>query len=173
MNKKKCIEVLYKLEPKGIELNFFLILSIEDPDFSKHLDNQYECYYSVCPNKPLGVKKTFGLANAIKYYPDYDYIMELGSDDFINPKLFDLYKPLMNNGFKFFGMNNLYMYHVRTDKLIWVKDFAGEDMTFGAGRMIHKSVIEKMGCDLWDDYNEGLDTMSAKKIKSHGVSHMY
>ena len=165
---KKCIEALLKLKPKGVELKIFLILSIEDPDFLKHYNNQYGISYVVCPNKPLGCKKTFGLVNAILEYRDYDYIMELGSDDFINPALFELYGLLMSEEVAFFGLNNLYMYSVKQDKLIWVKEYAGEGMTYGAGRMIHRSVIEKLGCDLWDNYNEGLDTMSAKEIKKAG-----
>lgn len=167
---KKCIEALLKLKPKGIELNLFLILSIEDPDFMENVDIVVltKGRLTVCPNKPLGVKKTFGLVNAIKTYPDYDYIMELGSDDFLNPKLFELYKPFMSNGVKFFGMNNCYMYDTIRDKVYWIKEYAGEGLTFGGGRMIHRSVIEKLGCDLWDDYNEGLDTMSGKKIKKAG-----
>ncbi|HDY90147.1 MAG TPA: hypothetical protein ENH82_18765 [bacterium] len=165
---KKCIEALCKLKPAGIELKLFLILSMDDPEFLKHHINQYGIDYVICPNKPLGVKKTFGLANAIRQYPDYDYIMELGSDDFINPKLFELYFSYIRAEIPFFGLNNLYLYHVKRDKLIWVKEYAGEDMTFGNGRMIHRSVIEKTGCDLWDEYNEGLDTMSGKKMRKAG-----
>ncbi len=167
---KKCIEALLKLKPKGIELKVFCMLSPDDPGLLENLSimKKHNIYFMAAPNKPLGCKKTFGLVNAIGLDKDYDYIMELGSDDFINPKLFDLYGLLISEGVAFFGLNNLYMYSVKQDKLIWVKEYAGEGMTYGAGRMIHRSIIEKLGCDLWDNYNEGLDTMSAKKIKKAG-----
>ena len=167
---RKCIQALLKLKPKGIDLKIFCILSMDDPDFTANLETvkTNRVAFMAATNKPLGVKKTFGLAGAISANRDYDYIMELGSDDFINPKLFELYKFPIANRVQFFGLNNVYMYHVRKDKLIWVKEYAGEDMTFGCGRMIHKSVIEKIGFDLWDEYNEGLDTMSGKKMRKAG-----
>jgi len=167
---RKCIQALRKLKPKGVELQICCILSLNDPDILKNFETMHinPVAYMIAPNKPLGVKKTKGLEAAINFVPDYDYIMELGSDDFINPKLFDLYDPFMSERVKFFGLNNLYMYSVKQDKLIWVKEYAGEEMTYGAGRMIHRSVIEKIGCNLWDDYNEGLDTMSGKKIRKAG-----
>jgi len=166
---RKCIQALRKLKPKGVELLPVMIISNTDPDYSMNCDTCwiYKCSFSLVANKPLGFKKYIGLKDAVDKYFDYDYIMELGSDDFINPKLFDLYDPdlydpFMSEGVKFFGLNNLYMYSVKQDKLIWVKEYAGEEMTYGAGRMIHRSVIEKIGCNLWDDYNEGLDTTKGR-----------
>ena len=146
---RKCIEALCKLKPKGIELNVFCVLSYSDPAFLKQFNtvNDFKIFHTITGNKPLGLKKAFGLAEVMRFYPDYDYIMELGSDDFINPKLFELYFSYIRAEIPFFGLNNLYMYHIRTDKLIWVKEYAGEDMTFGCGRMIHRLVIEKIGCN--------------------------
>ncbi len=167
---KKCIEALLKLKPKGIELRIHGVLSMDD---SCYLDN-FETFndprvsFSNANNKLLGVKKTFGLFEAIRLNEDYEYLMEVGSDDFLHPKIFELYEPFIKGRAKFFGMNNTYMYSVAQDKMIWVKEYAGEDLTFGNGRMIHRSVIEKIGCDLWDNYNEGLDTMSGKKMKKAG-----
>jgi len=171
---KKCIEALLKLKPKGIELRVFCIFSAEDPDIFGNQDiiGRYLTGYSFAPNRPLGVKKTIGLTEAIRCYPDYEYILEVGSDDFLHPKIFELYEPFIKGRAKFFGMNNTYMYSERLDKMIWVKNYAGEDLTFGNGRMIHRSVIEKIGCNLWDEYNEGLDTMSGKKIKKAGFHEM-
>ena len=167
---KKCIEALLKLKPKGIELWIHGVLSMDDPCYLDNFEifNDPRVSFSNANNKPLGVKKTFGLFEAIRLNEDYEYLMEVGSDDFLHPKIFELYKPFIKGRAKFFGMNNTYMYSVARDKLIWVKEYAGEDLTFGNGRMIHRSVIEKIGCDLWDDYNEGLDTMSGKKMKKAG-----
>ena len=166
----KCVQALCKLKPKGIELMPFSLLSEEDQFYSenRHTLEKFDIPFGHGENFPVGFKKNETLCQAIKYYKDYDYTMEIGSDDFINPKLFDLYNTLMSEEIKFFGLNNTFAYSLRYDKLILVKDYAGENMTFGGCRMIHRTIIEDLGCKLWPGINEGLDTMSAVKIRKAG-----
>ena len=69
-----------------------------------------------------------------------------------------------------FGFNNLYLVEPKTKRALWCGGNWNDGMAFGAGRMIHRSVIEKtiyrMG-SLWDDNSQsGLDTESRKKINA-------
>jgi len=43
-------------------------------------------------NKYLGRKKNAGMRELLKL--DWDYVLELGSDDLIDPELINIYKPL-------------------------------------------------------------------------------
>ncbi|MDE1971409.1 MAG: hypothetical protein KGI50_07590, partial [Patescibacteria group bacterium] len=57
-------------------------------------------------NEPLGKKKNFGLDEAMKR--EWDYLIELGSDDLILNDIFDLYKPLMKEGADYFGSDAVF-----------------------------------------------------------------
>jgi hypothetical protein len=119
----------------------------------------------IFPNEPLGRKKIAGLNFAHRNF-EFDYLMELGSDDLVNPEIFELYKPYMEKKFEFFGLNNLYYTNWDTRETIFCKDY-NEGQTFGAGRMILNDAIR---VHPWpEDCNSGLDTAMVKILASKGI----
>lgn len=106
-------------------------------------------------NQPLGMKKNFGLQAAAKY--DFDYLMEIGSDDLILNELLDSYKPFIAKGELFFGIRDAAYIDSEggyCNRLI-------SQSTYGAGRMIHRSLLEKCSFRMWKDHlNRGLDNNS-------------
>lgn len=151
------------------EISLVCILSPVDDRFYNLLlrmctDAGAEC--CIFPNKPLGLKKIAGLKFACKYF-DFDYLMELGSDDIVNPELIDLYKPYMEKKFDFFGLSSLYFVNWETREAMFVKNY-NDGQTFGAGRMLHRgSIITE---ELWPkDADCGLDTAMTGILKDKGI----
>lgn len=68
------------------------------------LCKKYGIEYLMYENIPVGRKKNAGLDEVLK--KDFDYMIELGSDDVIQDKLIDHYLPFMEIGEDFFGSRN-------------------------------------------------------------------
>ena len=150
------------------DLGLLPIISPEDPYYSilVNIFWNYESTYRI--NKPLGAKKNKGLEVAL--LRKWDYLLELGSDNVMHPKIFDYYKPYIDRGDLMFGFTEGYVCEPKTKRCIWTKNRWNDGMCQGAGRMIHRSVVEKtiykMG-SLWEDKSEsGLDTESRKRINN-------
>jgi len=141
-------------------------MSPEDPDYSELYDILPGYAWTVdCENKPFGRKKNAGLEGARSL--KWDYLMELNSDSIVNPKIFDLYKPYMEQKVPFFGLSNLFVSDYKTRKSLSLPKY-NDDMTFGSGRMLHRSalVLDKM----WvDELNEGMDTNMITRLRNAGV----
>lgn len=96
-------------------------------------------------NEPLGKKKNFGLDEAMKR--EWDYLIELGSDDLILNDIFDLYKPLMKEGADYFG----------SDAVFYIDAISGECRHYkkpsegayakcwGLGRCYSRKMIQRIG----------------------------
>jgi len=147
------------------EHTLFVVLSPEDPDWKEIfgiLPNRTK--YISCENKPFGRKKNKGLEGAKQL--EWDYMMELNSDSIVNPKIFDLYAPYMEKKTPFFGLSNLYVTEYNTKKSLYIPKY-NDDMTFGAGRMLHRSaLIDQM----WtDELDSGMDTNMIKRLRAAGI----
>jgi len=131
----------------------------------------YKCIYY--PNLPVSDKMNAGIAYVHKHY-EYDYLMNFGSDDLIHPDIEELYKPYFNKQFKLFGINTLYFHDLATGDTIFF-DTYNTNGSIGAGRMIHRSVIDWFVFETIPLYehglNCGLDTSSAMNIKRN--LHLY
>ena len=119
-------------------------------------------------NDDLGHKMNVGVDAVMKL--DFDYMMNLGSDDIINEKLFDIYKPYINKGVDMFGITKVTFIDSQT-KEAKVCDY---QIMIGAGRMISKKYLEQFvirneSSIMYDKgINKGLDMNSMKKfIASH------
>lgn len=106
-------------------------------------------------NEPLGMKKNFGLQAAAKF--EFDYMMEIGSDDLVLNELLDSYKPMIAKKELFFGIRDA----------AYIDSESGHcrrlisSSTYGAGRMIHRSLLEQCSFRMWKDHlNRGLDNAS-------------
>lgn len=85
-------------------------------------------------NFPVGRKHNNGLKKAMEL--DWDYFVNLGSDDLINSKLFDLYKDHPAQ-----GLLNVHLYNTATGEAAVFKN----GYPLGAGRMIRRDVMEDLG----------------------------
>ena len=96
---------------------------------------------------------------------DFDYILILGSDDLINAKTLKSYSDTIKEGYNYLGITDMYVLNSENKELIYHKGYIlnrkGESL--GAGRLIHKSLIERVQYSLWRvGINKTLDgSMSA------------
>lgn len=148
----------------------FFILSREDKCFeiNKNLVKKYR--YLVYKNNPLGEKKNAGLREALKL--KWDYYMDLGSDNVFTSLLWAYYKPFFEQKTLFFGLINIFFYEILTEKAIFVANYAydheNKSFAYGAGRIIHRSILETVK-DPWRSYfNSGMDGISRQNIIDAG-----
>jgi hypothetical protein len=124
------------------------------------LCKKYDVNYVFSENLPLGRKKNAGLKEAQRF--DFDYMLEIGSDDLVLNDLLDWYKPKIEAKELFFGIRDIAFLESDTGECRRLISRS----TYGAGRMIHRSVLEKMDWTLWSSHiNSGLDNNSVFKMK--------
>ena len=93
-------------------------------------------------------------------------MMNMGSDNIINPEIWNLYRPLIATGSKFFGLRNFHAYGTVEKEAIYFDNY-NKDRAAGAGRMIHKSCIKQVlkHCELYNsELSDGMDTVSRDHI---------
>jgi hypothetical protein len=114
-------------------------------------------------NEPLGEKKNFGLEKARDF--EFDYLMEIGSDDLILNELLDSYKPLIEAKDNFFGISDAAYIDSSEGNCRRLMSRA----TYGAGRMISRSALQRMRWRIWaDKLNRGLDNNSVFNFQKAG-----
>ena len=117
------------------------------------------------PNDDLGKKMNIGVDKALTM--DFDYLMNLGSDDIINERLFDIYKPYMEKKHPMFGITKV-TFIDSEEKEAKTCDY---QIMIGAGRCIRRDVLEQYGVKrgksiMYDEgIDKGLDMNSMKKFK--------
>lgn len=161
--------------PEITELCFLGIKRLQShPDFSIQalavisepemipLCEKYGIAWTMYKNEPLGEKKNAGLQIAKDF--EFDYLMEIGSDDLALNELLDNYKELIGK-VDFFGISDAAYINSETGecrRLI-------SKSTYGAGRMISRKALERAGWVLWADrLNRGLDNNSVFALQSKG-----
>ena len=147
------------------DIDLLAVLSADDPHYYKSMDIlPQDTYLASHNNFPFGKKKNYGgkMAKMI----EWDYLLELNSDSIVNPAIFELYRPYMEKGVPFFGLNNLFVVDYFTKKSLFVPNY-NTDMTFGSGQMLHR---EAYVCELWtDELNDGLDTSKISHLRKAGI----
>jgi hypothetical protein len=182
---EKCLKQLNIFIELCYKFNFIVIFVLSKDDIEneriKKLISDADFRYDVCyeTNDFLGLKMNKGINKALEY--EFDYLMNLGSDNLLHPYLMDLYAPYIELGYFVFGINSYLMYdilkeesyHYEPDMKSRVKD---EIYThpIGAGRMIHRSaieeIIEKEGFFYDNDRMRGMDMNSGNKLIKHGYT---
>src|SRR5258706_4726897 len=95
-------------------------------------------------NRPLGLKKNAGLNELMK--KEFDYLIELGSDDLILNSVIDLYKPMMKSGEDFFGSNKILFIDSTNGQCRSYEALEGQyGMGWGLGRCVSRKLLEKVG----------------------------
>jgi hypothetical protein len=145
-------------------ISVLAILSNEDPNYNDNIeiikDEFNYCFYD---NNPLGKKLNAGIEYALDNF-EFDYLMNLGSDDIIHPGIWSLYDQYFKVGNKFFGLDVVYFYDKISSKLACSTPYL-----WGAGRVIHREILEKIrikGDFLYkNEFSQGLDCNSIEKVK--------
>ena len=109
-------------------------------------------------NFPLSNKWQTGLTAIRELNPDY--VLMLGSDDFICSNLLDVYTDEMEKGTDLIGLLDCYFFDARVNKLnYWVgyrNHRRGESI--GMARMISKKLLDRLDWKVWHKpLNKGLD----------------
>jgi len=127
------------------------------------LCEKYGIAWMMYKNEPLGEKKNAGLQKAKEF--DFDYLMEIGSDDIVLNELLEDYKKYIGEH-EFFGIADA----------AYINSESGEcrrlisKSTYGAGRMISRKALEKCNWILWNDrLNRGLDNNSVFALQRKGM----
>jgi hypothetical protein len=117
------------------------------------LCEKYGINWTFYKNDPLGEKKNHGLNEAMKL--EWDYMMEIGSDDLVKDELIELYQPYFGK-YDMFGTKDAIIIDSHTGHTRRLKS----DTTYGLGRCISRKVIEKI-C-------YGVDILSKEDIMTRG-----
>lgn len=127
------------------------------------LCEKYGIEWCMTANNPLGAKKNYGLSQSKD--KDFDFLIEIGSDDLILDDLLYDYRKFKK--YDFFGVcdaayinaENLECRRLQTEAV------------YGAGRAISKNLLEKMGYKLWSNRNRGMDKNSVMSIYNAGFKY--
>lgn len=133
---------------------------ISEPEMIQ-LCNKYGVKWVMADNYPLGSKKNQGLQEAKKL--DFDYLMEIGSDDLVTNELLTQYLDYFGTH-QFFGISDAAYLDSESGTC---RRLISHKSTYGAGRVISRKLIERMNWKLWnDDINRGLDNNSTLRIET-------
>jgi len=154
---KICFDNLKELQ-KDFNIE---VLCIVSEQWSKLLAFEYGFKYVKASNECLGTKLNIGVKESLKY--DYDYLMNLGSDDIITKELLFHYEKYFNNNHPFFGSTRLTFVNSK-EKTLKTCDY---QVMIGAGRCIRRDVLKETleRGDLYDKIDKGLDLNSMSKFR--------
>jgi glycosyltransferase involved in cell wall biosynthesis len=161
----KGIKRIQQYKPKKFNIQPLFILSESK---AVELVSQYGYEFIFVKNEPLGEKKNTGLTYALENF-NFDYLMELGSDDIIINQYLELIEPYMDRQEKQFCLHNVYFIDTITGKTAYWET----TRVLGAGRCIHRSAIEavlKTKTPFWTpEKNRGMDTCSWRNLQHIGI----
>lgn len=127
------------------------------------LCEKYGIHWVMYKNDPVGEKKNFGLKKAKEF--QFDYLMEIGSDDLVLNELLDDYKNYVGK-YEFFGISDCAYINSETGECRRLTSKS----TYGAGRMISHKSLERANWYLWKDrLNKGLDNDSVFALQRKGI----
>jgi hypothetical protein len=129
---------LMEYDPVRFQCSAFAVVSEES---MADLCRAYGIEYITYPNDPVGMKKNAGMDEVLKR-KDFDYLIELGSDDLILNGILDSYEPYMQAGEHFFGAKQIVfidaiMGHCRQ----WAFD---PELNPGLGRCMSRKLLETL-----------------------------
>jgi len=100
------IRQLMAYDPDRFQIQCFCVYS---DDSSPPVLRKYGIDMGYHNNLPVGTKKNAALTAIMENY-DFDYLMEMGSDDVLSPELLEKYEPYFHSGAKFFGIDGCWLY---------------------------------------------------------------
>jgi hypothetical protein len=168
----KQLDLFYEKTRSKIDFIVLYVFSPEDPEldsmFSVYNSAEYTKHFIYAGNKLLGAKLNAGIVDAARF--NYDYIMNLGSDDLIHPNLMNIYLPQIYVNVMVIGISALFFYKKDLPPVYFF--YYNNPHVIGAGRLIHRDVVktvtEKYGALYSPDLKRGMDTFSANRINACG-----
>lgn len=122
------------------------------------LCEKYGVDWCMTQNFPLGLKKNYGVRQALK--KDFDYLIELGSDDLLKNEILNVYKwdaPVL-------GLDSAVHLDTKTGSCRLLSSMSS---LFGGGRALSREVLESG--DVWhNNRSNGLDKNSHFNISRRG-----
>jgi hypothetical protein len=129
------------------------------------LCEKYGIRWCMHENEPLGRKKNYGISQALKL--DFDFMMEIGSDDLILDELLRQYAKFFPK-YDFFGICDAA--YINAENLDCRR--LQSNSTYGAGRIISRKALEAMEAKLWkDNLSKGLDNRSLIELYKKGFKY--
>jgi hypothetical protein len=151
------------------DIKVLTVVSPEDPYINDLVAVCLEHGFDTIYKKNTPVSEKLNLAIQYSRSFDYDYLMNLGSDNLIHPDIFNLYQPYFDKQADFFGISNFYAYDLISKKALFLKQY-NNNKCVGAGRMMSKNLIRMMFMakqPVYDrDINRGMDVNSSRRITS-------
>lgn len=149
---------IIKAAPKKFDIQ---VLTITSNDEDKRLAHEFFFNTFDVENLPLGNKFNKGMSAALRIF-DFDYVMQMNSDDLLSTDYWRKVTPYLDNRIAYFGVDHLYFFDSETKCAKYFK------YALGCGiRFIRRDVIEIAGFGdgnefkLWDpSINIGLDNNS-------------
>jgi len=127
------VERLQAYNPDKYDIDCLVVYS---DDLDGLLAKTYDFHTVHAPNLPLGRKFNIGLESAMGM--EFDYLMQLGSDDLLSNNALDLYYPELEKGTELIGIKDLAFVDSTTKQAKYFE----YTKIIGGGRCIKKSVIE-------------------------------
>ena len=128
------------------------------------LCEKYGINWTMYENSPLGKKKNYGLEFCKQF--DFEYLMEIGSDDLVTNDLLTHYLPYLKYGF--IGVRDLAYIDSDTGSCKRLQS----NSTYGAGRVISREFLERVNWKLWrDSIDRGMDNNSVFHLAKHGIGY--
>lgn len=158
---KACYKGIHRIKKtfakNGVETDVFVTVS---EDYHAELAEQNGFKWIMTDNFPVGQKHHNGLINALEY--DWNYIMQMGSDDIISDKYIDECCKLLNESYEIIGSNYYYFYNLSTGEDVKIK--MKGPAPGGAGRFVKRDIIklafDQLGFFWQRQKNRGLDGSS-------------
>lgn len=159
-------KVLQNYKPTEIQLDLVVVCSEHE---SHTIVSEYTTHHIQYKNLPLGEKWNAG----IEYCKDldFDYVLILGSDDLLSVSGLDVYVNYIKQQHLFIGFEDFYVFCTYTKRMSHWSGYFGKRSgePVGAGRLIHRSIVEAANFNLWNPIiNRGLDNSTVKKLDALG-----
>ena len=110
---------------------------------SKDVCRRYDIPFVEGPNNPVSRKWNRGLEEALKQ--QWDYLLIMGDDDIMSSDLLTHYKPYMEGGYNYFGVDTLYFYSPVQHRAVHYTYSYPTPQLIGCGCMISREAVEDTG----------------------------
>lgn len=146
----------------GVELGLFCAVTKTENKMHQLVEDFPMWTPTFTENKPL----THKFASSMAHIKDYDAMMIIGSDDFINAGyITEGVKRLASADY--IGGNMIHYLNLGTEHMIKQWDVLGNPI--GAGRMLSRNLLEHLDWMPWDFSTPGLDNSMVQKMLYEGI----
>ena len=141
------------------------VLIVGSQDVHRDLAKEYKYNFFRTPNEPLGEKHNEGMRHAFTL--PWDYLMHLGSDDFLDGRYVDYVVKYMKNKEPLFGLSKYYC--INLNNYDTYEYTAKNNHIAGSGRLIRRDIAETTMTDsgrIWTPAKMiGLDWDSTNRME--------